>query len=115
MIIIIGTFCFAIGFCALAKKCVEYYDGITTPKSENLSIKTIAILFAIAFATVLTGCEKYENLSTSKKNVFAIGYRILVCEFDSCEYVILSKGGITHKGNCKFCEERGKNKKDTIN
>lgn len=41
-----------------------------------------------------------------------------VVEYDSCEYVLIfgDSKGITHKGNCKYCEERRKkNEKDSPN
>jgi hypothetical protein len=39
------------------------------------------------------------------------GYHVAIIEIDSCQYLISGVGYsqmMTHKGNCKFCEERKK-------
>jgi len=68
--------------------------------------------------------EKHEALPQIEKdfiknryiNLNERGFKIIV--IDSCEYIqyytYVGRGGaygLTHKGNCKFCRERNKNKK----
>jgi hypothetical protein len=66
------------------------------------------ILISIAF--ILFGCEK---VNTNRKNSgFVISQYInplQLVEIDSCEYFFGEWGYasvLTHKGNCKFCEQR---------
>ena len=33
-----------------------------------------------------------------------------IVEIDGCEYILIGNTSITHKGNCKYCEERNKKK-----
>lgn len=76
-------------------------------------------VFLMAF--VFFGCEQLEHSKQKdpKKNVKLevmndSDFEILV--IDSCEYVVFARkngyagfGGICHKQNCVFCEERGEN------
>lgn len=62
-------------------------------------------LFFLGFAIILMmGCEHDPGVQG-----YAEGFRISV--IDSCEYIRYSNGWgpeYTHKGNCKFCQERRK-------
>jgi len=47
-----------------------------------------------------------------RNNLFNAKYTFEVIEVDDCEYLIGSQGYggyFTHKGNCKYCEERRNN------
>ena len=60
-------------------------------------------LLIILSVVVLTGCE-YDAKTAREQETKVI-------EVDSCEYVTWSglyKGGIVHKQNCKYCNERAK-------
>jgi len=49
------------------------------------------------------------NDSSDKSVVTQTNGSYETVELDSCEYIVFRewyKGGITHKGNCKFCETR---------
>lgn len=38
-------------------------------------------------------------------------YRIIEFEYDGCEYIAFGSGSyfsVTHKGNCKYCQQRNK-------
>lgn len=59
---------------------------------------------------VLSSCLQTNetNKKTETRNSY-FDYGTTTIEHDGCEYVIWSateKGGITHKGNCKYCEQR---------
>lgn len=60
---------------------------------------------------IITSCSKVEDrvieISSRQKYNYADGLK--VAEIDSCEYIILDfykMGGLTHKGNCRYCKER---------
>jgi hypothetical protein len=71
---------------------------------NNKYIKYILILIAFIFF----GCEK---VNTNKKNsgfVISTDAELQLVEIDSCEYFFGDWGNasvLTHKGNCKFCEQ----------
>lgn len=47
-----------------------------------------------------------------KNKIFNATYAFEVIEVDNCEYLIGTQGYggyLTHKGNCKYCEERSIN------
>ena len=71
-------------------------------------MKTNIYYLLLALMFVLMSCEEkspsktFENIATYD-----------VMDIDSCEYIVYRSNayrstivGITHKGNCKFCEER---------
>jgi hypothetical protein len=66
---------------------------------------TIALILALMFAVLISGCGDNIGNVTRKE---APRYSIVV--IDSCEYIEILhvglRGGITHKGNCKYCKER---------
>jgi hypothetical protein len=85
-------------------------------------MKKILLLFLIIITSCDCNCPpspsqegtiSQENNSVKKLEDYA--WFIQELEYDSCEYILVNKG-ITHKGNCKYCEERKKkNEKDSPN
>lgn len=75
---------------------------------------SIVVCIISALLVVLTGCEqtrKNETVVDSQGTVWE------VIEIDSCEYIYMHSafgnghaGFLSHKGNCKYCEQRRKNK-----
>ena len=68
-------------------------------------------IFYIILAIFLVSCQaentQYTQYSEEKRirtDNSIIGYQVIV--IDSCEYIYTEKGRLTHKGNCKFCEQR---------
>lgn len=61
--------------------------------------------YIIILALVFIGCDSQQK--TLVKNIEVI-------EYDSCEYIGYyigyQAGLLTHKGNCKYCLQRAKNK-----
>ena len=51
---------------------------------------------------MMAGCTYYENPSTDYRPSYKIIY------LDTCEYLVYryKDGGITHKGDCKYCAYR---------
>ena len=65
------------------------------------------ILISIAF--ILFGCEEINTNSKNSGFVISTGAELQLVEIDSCEYFFGDWGNasvLTHKGNCKFCEQR---------
>ena len=75
----------------------------------SILVGTRHFFYALLVAVIFYGCnpEGSENDVNIEKS-----YEVKV--LDSCEYIYVSRrpwGGefsLTHKGNCKFCAERGK-------
>jgi len=73
-------------------------------KKQKMLIFHLLLIFFIFF-----GCEE---VNTNKKNsgfVISTGAELQLVEIDSCEYLFgewSDASVLTHKGNCKFCEER---------
>ena len=69
------------------------------------------ILLFVVILMVMCGCVFKEpsvrrvEVDTTYNGKLPTGMRVLV--IDSCEYIDHT-GGLAHKGNCKYCEERGK-------
>jgi hypothetical protein len=67
------------------------------------------VFYLILIAVIFYACG--QGVNTPRKNsgfVISLGELQLV-EIDSCEYLFGEWGTasvLTHKGNCKFCEER---------
>ena len=87
---------------------------------KNLKSKIILIILAVSLIGGLAGfagCGDQGSLSTEHSTDYEIlkkNYKII--EIDSCEYIIYSYakgyagyGFMTHKGNCKYCEQRKAN------
>ena len=69
------------------------------------------IIIVLALFITLIGCDNRDRKEKIKSE-----YKVVV--IDSCEYIIYTEregyagyGFMTHKGNCKFCEERRKESK----
>lgn len=73
----------------------------------------IALLLLCTF--VITGCET-KNAETRSTDITINGADINIYTIDSCEYVgrmyRTNSDILTHKGNCKYCTQRNKNKTD---
>lgn len=71
--------------------------------------KLLLATLILVFSSCNTNPNEYK-FPTSTTNSY-VHYGINTFVHDSCEYVIYygtQKGGITHKGNCKFCKQRNK-------
>jgi len=58
------------------------------------------------------GCSE-PNIKTEGTEyvINNLGYKFKIIELDSCEYFYFEaghNGGLSHKGNCKFCKIRNK-------
>lgn len=92
-----------------------------------MKTKNILFLILIIFVLSLVGCEptresteRYETnypvigkiIQNNHNGSDSVYVDIRVFVIDSCEYIGRVYGGsvgiLTHKGNCKFCEERKK-------
>ena len=95
---------------------ITYHQWVFKLKQEvkkKMIKQNILMLLIVAISIMfMAGCSD-EGLEKR-----AGGLRVV--EIDSCEYLVngfktLDNYSITHKGNCKFCEERRKkenNRKD---
>lgn len=72
-------------------------------------MKKLLILLAVSLVVILSSCEKRnsDGYWEIDKNLRATGVtkKPLVEVIDSCEYIIW-RGGMAHKGNCRFCAAR---------
>ena len=59
-------------------------------------------LLLLALPLMIVGCSdvKYTKHQTTTQEVG-------VFEYDSCEYITIYHG-VSHKGNCKYCQQRRK-------
>jgi hypothetical protein len=67
----------------------------------------MTLIFLFIFALTSCGDMSQERINEQKIYRAGDGFEILV--IDSCEYVWCKNGyagGLTHKGNCKFCAQR---------
>lgn len=63
------------------------------------------IIFTIVLLCItVISCQKFE----SERRIVSGEKLIDVVVIDSCEYIMIQyqSNTMTHKGNCKFCEER---------
>lgn len=94
--------------------------------AKGLIILGIIALTTLILCSFIFGPRKQRTISESvneqKKSIWLdrgddkSEYEVIV--IDSCEYIYIygySRVGITHKGNCKFCEERRRRDKNNIN
>lgn len=88
----------------------------------------IVIFSFIAIGFACTGGEKNITTVASRHSKLPIinwtkgrvigtlaGHDVHVIVIDSCEYLVVGGGvreSLTHKGNCKFCEERRRRDKN---
>jgi hypothetical protein len=90
-------------------------------------LATFAVLatFVVLLSATVVSCIKpsndrveqniFKNVEIAPNNIIR---EVYVIEIDSCEYLWAYHGGgpmLTHKGNCKYCAEREKNKKQVTN
>lgn len=81
----------------------------------------LGVLMFIFIALAIVSCDDasyretqvQENQETGEITYVARGITFHVVEIDGCEYLVgregcgeTSKGYMSHKGNCKYCEER---------
>jgi len=75
-------------------------------------MKKLILLGAIAIS--LVSCVKESNTLTQETGLIVEGMEVKIYTIDNCEYlgrrIGQSTGVMTHKGNCKYCAERLKNK-----
>lgn len=69
-------------------------------------------LILLALALVMCGCVQ-ENEDGSIKLNTGNGNNPEVIVIDSCEYIRWGHG-LTHKGNCKYCQERYKEEQEQL-
>ena len=63
-------------------------------------------LLLTIISILLISCDKREIVTN---RIDSIQNNITIMEYDSCEYLVSGLGYsqmMTHKGNCKFCEQR---------
>jgi hypothetical protein len=77
---------------------------------KSIYHRTFAFAYMLLVAIIFYGCEKVDSNRVQKEileSEFASGISIMT--IDSCEYVWVKRGyggGLSHKGNCKFCVKR---------
>lgn len=77
---------------------------------NKTSILTILVLLV---AITLIGCRNGDTPTDQNKRIIKNSFAstISVLTIEGCEYVWVNVGyggGLSHKGNCKFCIERNK-------
>lgn len=74
----------------------------------NKAFFILLVMSCFFSCSVSTNENKKATASNIDDNVVK-NYGIQILTIDSCEYVWVKKGrgaGLTHKGNCKYCDER---------
>lgn len=75
-----------------------------------LGLVIIGLIFMIVYSCKIEGERPPETTIIFSESG---GESVTVIEIDGCEYIKYMgnhKGSISHKGNCKYCEERNKSK-----
>jgi len=85
-----------------------------------LVIIAVGIMFCSNQETEQTPLPQSEIIDWREGPVVGrlVGHEVHVIVIDSCEYLVISGGvreSLTHKGNCKFCEERRRNEINKYN
>ena len=90
-------------------------------KTRKILAVILSVLMLILIALAIVSCDDasyretqvQENQETGEITYVARGITFHVVEIDGCEYLVgcdgfgdASKGYMSHKGNCKYCEER---------
>lgn len=70
-------------------------------------------LLVACLAIMLCGCNNSTEVKEGKLYLEGVPdfYSIRTFEYDGCEYISFGSGNsltITHKGNCKYCQQRNK-------
>ena len=89
-------------------------------KRTSIYHRHFAFAYVLLVAVIFCGCEpqnqqqKGEPKNNVERDIMADSDFEIVT-IDSCEYIVFDRvhgyagsGGICHKQNCKFCEERSK-------
>lgn len=66
-----------------------------------MKIKVLIIILGVIFCASCEGDSKVKYIPLQEG--------VSVIDYDSCEYIWVKRGyrgGLTHKGNCKYCIER---------
>lgn len=71
-------------------------------------MKKLFIVLSLLMVILLGSCAQENSDGTYSIEISSFGGPDVII-IDSCEYVKWGYG-MAHKGNCKFCEERCKNK-----
>ena len=78
-------------------------------KKQNVLVLHL-LLYLILLAFILFGCEEVNTpIKNSEFVIIKNSTPLKLVEIDSCEYFFGDWGNaavLTHKGNCKFCEQR---------
>lgn len=78
----------------------------------SILVGTQHFFYALLVAVIFCGCGNVDSSRVQKETIESeFGAGISVMTIDSYEYVWVKRGyggGLSHKGNCKFCAERSK-------
>lgn len=71
------------------------------------------IVFCLMIVLLLFSCERKHNNKVVNSVNGNSNLNFEVVEIDGCEYLYRGTGEVlfTHKGNCKFCEEKKQTEK----
>lgn len=76
-------------------------------KSKTINMKKLIFIIA---AMLVVGCKQMSREEMELNSIpIDAGPNVDIQVIGGCEYVVFKNGyagGITHKGNCKFCEQR---------
>ena len=90
-------------------------------KARKILVVILSVLMLIFIALAIVSCDDasyretqvQENQETGEITYVARGITFHVVEIDGCEYLVgrcsggnSGTGYMSHKGNCKYCEER---------
>ncbi len=79
----------------------------------KFSILLVVLLFLIGCSNNTTSIENCEGTTYIYLKHNAGADPISVFEYDGCEYICVGRGSgkaIAHKGNCKYCQQRAKDR-----
>ena len=93
-------------------RCYKYGSEKHVSRRKGLHMKTNCISLircGLLLTIIFCGCSSDDKRVQQDTIESGIGTGISVLTIDSCEYVWVKRGysgGLSHKGNCKFCAER---------
>ena len=90
---------------------VTLEGGFSIEKTRMKTMTKCTLLAAAVTCTMLAGCDSEEGIQEYKrKEVKRLCENLQVIDYDGCEYLLYKPGHfeslLTHKGNCKYCEQR---------
>ena len=90
---------------------VTLAGGFSMEKTRMKTMTKCTLLAAAAACTISTGCDSEEEMQRYRREeITRLCKDLKVIEYDGCEYVLYKPGHfeslLTHKGNCKYCEQR---------